>query len=76
MQENCYLNTVVFALGEERCLIRAMLVIAEPAAWHPLQRLPPFVVEEPLHGKCNKGDTERRTDHRTSMSGVGGTIDI
>lgn len=39
MQEDCYLTALVFALGEEGCLVRAMLVIAEPAAWDPLQRL-------------------------------------
>jgi hypothetical protein len=39
MQEDCYLTALVFALGEEGCLVRAMLAIAESAAWVLLQRV-------------------------------------
>ena len=41
-----------------------------------MQRLLPFVVEELNHGEYDKADTERRTDHRAPMSGVGGAVGI
>ena len=64
MQENCYLNTLVFTFGDERCLVRAMLVIAKSAAWDPLQRSQPVAAAIGTHAERREavgGSCERVT---------------
>ncbi len=66
MQEVCCLNNLVFAYGDERCLVQAMLVIAQSAAWGPLQRSQPVIAigTHAEHGEAVGGSCERVTHER------------